>query len=281
MLGDFESISPTANFTAYPRIFTDIPYEKEIYEWLSQNCNDKVKLNKLLAPEIEARYKLANRLLDRLGIKQVLELAAGYSSRGLIYSKKGYKYVEMDLENVSKNKIQLIKAIDNINDNLHIISGNALNEKDYVECKKYFDEDREIAIINEGLLRYLTFEEKKIVATNVYNMLKKYNGVWITCDVTPKKLIQKQDECIPNYNTDVSTITSRNDLKERFEDIEHIKSFLGEIGFKHIEIHKFIEMKDELKSFDILGIDKNQYDELLETCIVAVMKIELNNMKNY
>lgn len=38
MLGDFESISPTAIFTAYPRIFTDIPYEKEIYEWLSQNC---------------------------------------------------------------------------------------------------------------------------------------------------------------------------------------------------------------------------------------------------
>lgn len=49
---------------------------------------------------------------------------------------------------------------------------------------------------------------------------------------------------------------------------------MGEIGFKHIEIHKFIEMKDELKSFDILGIDKNQYDELLETCIVAVMKID-------
>ena len=274
MLGDFESISPTAIFTAYPRIFTDIPYEKEIYEWLSQNCNDKVKLNKLLAPEIEARYKLTNRLLDRLGIKQVLELAAGYSSRGLIYSKKGYKYVEMDLDNVSKNKIQLIKAIDNINDNLHIISGNALNEKDYIECKKYFDEDRKIAIINEGLLRYLTFEEKKIVATNVYNMLKKYNGVWITCDVTPKKLLQKQDECIPNYNTDVSIITSRNDLKERFEDIEHIKSFFGEVGFKNIEIHKFIEMKDELKSFDILGIDKNQYDELLDTCIVAVMKID-------
>ena len=274
MLGDFESISPTAIFTAYPRIFTDIPYEKEIYEWLSQNCNDKVKLNKLLAPEIEARYKLTNRLLDRLGIKQVLELAVGYSSRGLIYSKKGYKYVEMDLDNVSKNKIQLIKAIDNINDNLHIISGNALNEKDYIECKKYFNEDREIAIINEGLLRYLTFEEKKIVATNVYNMLKKYNGVWTTCDVTPKKLLQKQDECIPNYNTDVSIITSRNDLKERFEDIEHIKSFFGEVGFKNIEIHKFIEMKDELKSFDILGIDKNKYDELLETCIVAVMKID-------
>lgn len=32
-------------------------------------------------------------------------------------------------------------------------------------------------------------------------------------------------------------------------------------------------MKDELKSFDILNIDKNQYDELLENAIVAILKI--------
>lgn len=272
MLDNFESISPTAILTSYPRTFTDISYEKEIYKWLSKNCNEDVKLNKMLAPEIEARYKLTNKILDELGIKQVLELAAGYSSRGLIYSQKGYNYIEMDLESVSKNKIRLLNDIDNINNNLHIISGNALNYDDYTKCDKYFDSKKEVAIINEGLLRYLTFEEKKVVATNIYNYLKKYKGVWITCDVTPKKILQKQDECIPNYNTDVSTITSRNDLRERFEDIEHIKSFFGEIGFKNIEIHKFIEMKDELKSFDILGIDKNQYDELLETAIVAILK---------
>ena len=53
----------------------------------------------MLASEIEARYKLTNNILDGFGIKQVLELAAGYSSRGLIYPQKGYFYVEMDLEN--------------------------------------------------------------------------------------------------------------------------------------------------------------------------------------
>ena len=52
MLGDFESISPTAIFTAYPRIFTDIPYEKEIYEWLSQNCNDKVTFPDSISDQI-------------------------------------------------------------------------------------------------------------------------------------------------------------------------------------------------------------------------------------
>ena len=101
MLESYESVSPTAILTSYPRLFTDIPYEKEIYGWLSKNCSEEVNLNKLLAPEIEARYKLANKLLDKQNVTQILELAAGYTSRGLTYSKNGYKYVEMDLEEVT------------------------------------------------------------------------------------------------------------------------------------------------------------------------------------
>ena len=107
MLDNFESISPTAIVTAYPRQFTDIPYEKQIYEWLKANCkNNDVKLNKLLAPEIEARYKLTNKILDDLNIEQVVEIASGYSSRGIIYAQKGYEYIEMDLEEVIRNKIR-------------------------------------------------------------------------------------------------------------------------------------------------------------------------------
>ena len=124
MLDNFESISPTAILTSYPRTFTDIPYEKDIYKWLTENCNEDVKLNKMLATEIEARYKLTDRLMSKLNIKQVLELAAGYSSRGLIYSQKGYKYIEMDLEEVCNNKKRLINEIFEMNNNLHIISIN-------------------------------------------------------------------------------------------------------------------------------------------------------------
>lgn len=40
-----------------------------------------------------------------------------------------------------------------------------------------------------------------------------------------------------------------------------------------MEIHKFIEMKDKLKSFEILNGKKNKYDELLENAIVAVISI--------
>lgn len=274
MLDKFESISPTAIVTAYPRQFTDIPYEKEIYQWLQKNCkNNDVKLNKLLAPEIEARYKLTNKILDDLDVSQVLEIGAGYSSRGIIYAEKGYEYIEMDLEEVAKNKVRLLKDIASIPNNLHIISGNALNYADFEKCDEFLDTNKEVAIINEGLLRYLTFEEKEIVGKNIYNILKKHNGVWITCDVTPKKFIEKQNVCLPDFNKNLNQVTSRNDLQDRFNDIEHIKSFMMKIGFKNIEIHKFIEMKEQLKSFKILDVVKEEYDELLENAIVAVIKI--------
>lgn len=273
---DYEEISPTAIVTSYPRIFTDILYEKEIYNWLEKYCNKDVTLNKMLAPEIEARYKLTNRLLDKYdNIKQVLELAAGYSSRGLTYSKKGYNYIEMDLENVSVNKRKILNSIEkNISNNLNIISGNALKKSDYKNIVKYLKDNEEVAVINEGLLRYLTFAEKKQVAQNVYELLSKYGGIWITCDVTPKKFMDSQDKALPDFNKDLATITSRNNLNDRFEDINHIREFFGNIGFELIEFHKFNEMKDELYSVNKLNIFDKKIEKTLDDAIVVVMKIK-------
>lgn len=70
-----------------------------------------------------------NKLLDKCNIKQIIELAAGYSSRGLIYSQKGYNYIEMDLKDVSNNKKQAISSFATIPSNLNIIAGNALEKK--------------------------------------------------------------------------------------------------------------------------------------------------------
>lgn len=185
---EYVEVSKTAIVTSYPRTFTDIPYEKEIYSWLSKHCNEEVTLNKMLAPEIEARYKLINKLLDESNINQVLELASGYTSRGLIYSNNGYNYVEMDLEGVVNNKKNILNSLGvNIPETLNVVSGNALRGSDYNKCEQYLS-DSPVAIINEGLLRYLTFAEKKKVAENIYNVLKKHRGIWITCDVTPKKV---------------------------------------------------------------------------------------------
>lgn len=275
---DYEGISSTAIVTSYPRTFTNIHYEKEIYAWLSSHCNENVTLNKMLAPEIEARYKLINKLLDDSNIKQVLELAAGYTSRGLIYSEKGYNYVEMDLCKVSKNKIKIIESIKKVMPKaLNIVSGNALRSSDYYKCSDYFDKSKPVAVINEGLLRYLTFDEKRTVAKNVYSFLKKHNGIWITCDVTPKKFIQTQDKVLPGLNKNLNFLTIRNNLNDRFENIEHIKEFFGDIGFELVEVHPFIEMKDELYSINKYNITNDNIFHLLQDAIVVIMKIKEEN----
>ena len=103
--------------------------------------------------------------------------------------------------------------------------------------------------------------------------MKKYGGAWITCDVTPKRFLRKQDKQNPTLNNNLNIVTNRNSLNDRFENKEHIKDFFGKIGFKNIEIHKFIEVNNELKSFEILNIDRDECDELLDSAIVAILTI--------
>jgi len=270
---DYEEIIPTAIVTSYPRIFTDIPYEKKIYYWLKNHCKEEVTLNKMMAPEIEARYKLINKLLEQYEIKQVLELAAGYSSRGLIYSKKGYNYVELDLKKVVKNKKKILSYLEkDIPSNLRIIGGNALRTDDFNIVENYFKADEHITIIHEGLFRYLTFDEKRQVAQNIHDLLSKYGGIWITSDVTPKKFITSQNQALLDFNKNLTTITSRNQLNERFEDENHIREFFGNIGFELVEIHPFIEMKKELYSVNKCGMMNEKIKKTLEDAIVVVMK---------
>ena len=272
---DFNSVSSTAIVTSYPRIFTDIPYEKEIYNWVKKNCHETVTLNKMMAPEIEARYKLINKILNNSKITQILELASGYSGRGLIYSEKGYCYVEMDLDAIVKNKINLLKEIKKeIPANLKILSSNVLRKEDFNQYKNYFQKEEPVAIIIEGLLRYLTFEEKKLVAENIYHLLSVHGGIWITSDVTPKKFSASQEKVIPNFESELSQITSRNNLNNRFENINQVKDFFGKIGFEIKEIHKFKEVKENLYSLKLLNITGDSIDQTLEDAIVVVMTLK-------
>ena len=45
-------------------------------------------------------------------------------------------------------------------------------------------------------------------------MLTKYGGIWITSDVTPKKFINSQNEALKDFNKNISSITSRNNIND-------------------------------------------------------------------
>lgn len=131
-----------------------------------------------LAVELEARSKLIDRLLAETGASQVLEIAAGFSSRGLVFTAQpNTQYIELDLPDLAELKTQIVGNIAHIPENLHILGGNALRSSDFDVASQYFSKDKPVAVVNEGLLRYLTFDEKAQVANNNRSLLEQFGGV--------------------------------------------------------------------------------------------------------
>lgn len=270
----FESIIPTALHTQYPLTFTDISFSKEMFNELCKVGFPENLKNKTLAIELEARYKLIDTLLKENGCTQIFELACGYTTRGLSWcvENSNIKYVEFDLPQVIDNKIKLVKNFIKVPTNLKFVSGNALNKNDLNKALKHFDTTKPIAVINQGLMRYLSFEEKEILAQNIYHIISLNNGCWITCDVTPAKFIETQNKNIAaDYNKNLTEITDRNNISWRFKDREHVNDFASKIGFD-VEWHNFKEVINELSSLQNLGISKEDSIKYLENGVVVVMR---------
>lgn len=93
----YEYISPTAWLVAYQRTLSDIPLSVEIFDELqaivkqTRAASEIESLEKLKSPELtpvwEARFKIVNHLLKVYHPDQVLEIAAGFSPRGLEMAK--------------------------------------------------------------------------------------------------------------------------------------------------------------------------------------------------
>lgn len=273
-LDSFESIIPTALHTAYPLIFTDIPYSKPIYDELLKFGFPENLKNEKIAVEIEARYKLISKLLEQSGIKQVLELACGYTARGVDFCEKNpdAKYAELDLKPVIETKTKILESVATIPKNLKLCSGNALSFTSLKRATETFDKSKPIAVLNQGLMRYLNFDEKAKLAKNIHKLISANGGVWITCDVTPAKYVENQNKNISsNYNQKLTNVTNRNNISWRFKDREQVTEFYGKLGFE-IEWHDYAEIKPLLTSPKTLGISSEEVDNLIAYAVVVVMR---------
>ena len=154
------------------------------------SAEEMEKLESLIGPEItpfmEARVKLVNRILKEKNVKQILEIAAGFSSRGIEMTKDAsINFIEVDLPGIMNEKRGILKALVfeqskiSSRPNLYFYDGNALNQGDLLTATKVFKKEP-IAVVNEGLLTYLDFEEKANVAGNVHRLLESFGGVWVT-----------------------------------------------------------------------------------------------------
>ena len=204
-----------------------------------------------------------------------MELACGYTPRGLSYCLKNQKvvYVELDLPKVISIKQEIFNNIVEMPKNLHFIAGNALDINDLQKCLEYFDLSKPIAIINQGLMRYLDFDEKSALANNIYKIIKSNNGIWLTSDFTPAAFIKNQDNNLSdgkNYNENLAKVTNRNNINWRFKNKEEVEQFVKLIGLK-IEWYEFTESIPILSSIKVLKQTENKVGSYLKDAYVSVL----------
>jgi O-methyltransferase involved in polyketide biosynthesis len=233
---DFRRVSVTALIPAFARgDYTSIPWAKEMLAFLRSRgatLSDgpwSEDAARAFAPVFEARFRAVSRIIAEKGATQVLELAAGFSPRGMDLARRGIVYVETDLAESMTRKREIVTAIlGAVPENLHLCAASAIDRSRLLECCSPFVTGRPVAVTTEGLLRYLTFDEKALVARNVYEILQRYGGWWMTPDVHLRTLIQRQTT---DYRQQERETLGRSLDANYFEDLDHAQRFFEALGF--------------------------------------------------
>lgn len=258
-----EKISFTADGVAYRRTFTDIPYCREIFTIMEEICGplsprekQRADEHKAIIPFFEARYLLTDREIKKSGVTQVMELASGLSPRGLIMTENpAITYVELDLPEKMEFKREVIRKLHRNrpaeSSNLILEDGNAVDVRDFAFAEMKLRVGP-VAVVCEGLLRYLNWEDKEELANNVKGALGIHGGVWITSDIELLSEVESSPEKKARYDK----ITREWGLDVRpnlFRDIKHAISFFEGFGFK-VAQHSTAEVSDSLTCPKRLGL---------------------------
>jgi O-methyltransferase involved in polyketide biosynthesis len=276
---DYSKISITAKLVAYFRQFSDIPFAGEVAEFvharealveIARKLDERVDLQnldgelpeeaKIYAPLLEARYKSIVQLIGRTGMDQVFELASGFSLRGLAMSAASeITYLESDLSGINEEKRKLLAELmakQNLTglDRHHVITANALDYSEIETAIRLLSPDRPLVVVNEGLLNYLTADERFVVARNVLRLLSNFpGGAWITPDFTTRSIADNVSETIKRFRRALTGVTERQLNEAAFEDEEAIDTFVRDSGFSQVSYYQADEVP-HLSSLKRLGL---------------------------
>jgi O-methyltransferase involved in polyketide biosynthesis len=236
---DFGRVSATALGPVIGRgENTDIPFAKEILAYLLEGfrrerseppSGEFLQGLRGYAPFFEARFKAVSRQIVESRATQILELASGFSPRGLDPAFHGLTYVEVDLPDMIEQKRAIaIALLGSIPSHLKLCCANALNRDELAQGLTHFRKEP-IAVTSEGLLRYLTFEEKAQLAENVREILGRYGGMWITPDIHLRKGAPRPQSGVDwNFSAQLGRDIDPN----YFDDFAHARAFFESCGFQ-------------------------------------------------
>lgn len=273
-------ISPTAWLVAERKAYTDIPYAKELADAITAYQADGVTdeyaalVRPDIAPRHEARYKIIDKLLKESGMRQVIEIAAGFSGRGMAMTDApDVCYVEIDLPDVAAIKREVVrKVLHGERPSLHIAAGDAMVRESIMAAAEEAAVTGPVVVITEGLLRYFSFPEKAVIAANIHAVLQRYGGIWITPDISLRDKDPHAGTAMQHVGAEIERLTGVSFAANVFDDAGHAQTFFEEQGFS-VEAHSFMEVLDELTSPDALGISHEATVALIKPAVAFAMRV--------
>lgn len=280
---DHTKVAPTAWGVAYLRTLSDVPFATEMFDALEADLAETGQPSPAwngdrdyLAPQLEARYKLIDKLIKAAGNRQILELAAGIATHGMALGLEDpdLKYVELDLPAVADKKRMLLTGLGvSLPAGLTVVDGDALIQDDIWNATQAFDRSKPVTVMNEGLLRYLDFDQKAQVARNIRGVLEVFGGVWITPDSNLRAAMLREDEKATDHTARVARSTGIDIAANAFESQEASVKFYEDLGFD-VEVRSFLEVSDELVSPEKVGMSPDDVRHLNEPIVAYLMRLK-------
>ncbi|WP_313092536.1 hypothetical protein [Chryseobacterium flavum] len=162
---------------------TTIPYAKEVANYFGICVPQELRSDFGFWASVlhfEMRYLSLDFFLEKNDSPAVLELSSGFSLRGLEYVRKnpGKMYFDTDLQSIINVKMDILQHLDTPLPNTL-----KFQELDVFKLDNNRIEECELLIVNEGLLMYYTKTEQCRILKNIYSVLEKNGGTWVTADV--------------------------------------------------------------------------------------------------
>ncbi len=170
-----ESISPTAHYTGYvwarnglshPELETvegRVMYESMRLPMAAAGMLGRGTLERYLLARHRAIDSLLERAIERDGVTQVIEVAAGLSPRGWRFTERFPQlvYIEGDLPGMVERKREALERIGSLSERHRVVELDALRPRGRASLgylTRGLDHGAGLAIITEGLLSYLPRE---------------------------------------------------------------------------------------------------------------------------
>ena len=243
----FDRVSTTAQFVAYWRQYTDIPFALDVAVYINANETIETFLRdnhvapgevSWYAPLFEVRYKSIQEAVRRFGLQQVVELASGFSLRGLSLTRDpGITYIETDLRGLTDEKAALVSGLRQkygLSDygNFHMSAADALDPGQLMFAARLLRDDRPAAVVSEGLFPYLTVREMETVVINIKTLLARYGGVWITPDFLLKGDGTRTFQQRRQVGDAIAQLTGRRLHSTMFDSEQQLFSFFERFGLQ-------------------------------------------------